>query len=67
MPVPASVKSSIKVASEPPPVLTVPRVEFPFGPAPSAAEPARDPPTPRLADGKPDLSGNWMSGGMNWR
>ena len=25
-------------------------------------------PTPRLADGKPDLTGNWSrSGGMNWR
>jgi len=24
-------------------------------------------PTPRLADGKPDMTGNWTSGGMNWR
>ncbi len=24
-------------------------------------------PTPRLADGKPDLSGNWGGSGMNWR
>lgn len=24
-------------------------------------------PTPRLADGKPDLTGNWGGSGMNWR
>jgi hypothetical protein len=24
-------------------------------------------PTPRTAAGKPDLSGNWFAGGMNWR
>lgn len=24
-------------------------------------------PTPRTADGRPDMSGNWGSGGMNWR
>ncbi|HUF73965.1 MAG TPA: hypothetical protein VMR74_13830 [Gammaproteobacteria bacterium] len=26
-----------------------------------------DAPTPRVADGKPDLTGNWNSRGMNWR
>jgi hypothetical protein len=58
VPVPASVKAAIKVATPPPPVLTLARAE---PPAQSAQ------PTPRTANGKPDLTGNWISGGMNWR
>jgi hypothetical protein len=59
MPVPASVRAAI---------------------APGQAAPARTllasdrtaslqskDPTPRMANGKPDLSGNWGGGGMNWR
>ncbi len=32
----------------------------------SASLQSKDP-TPRLANGKPDLSGNWGGGGRNWR
>ncbi len=52
VPVPASVKAAIKVATPPPPVLTLARAE---PPAQSAQ------PTPRTANGKPDLTGNWIS------
>jgi hypothetical protein len=58
-PVPASVKAAIKVNGEPAPALTV-AVNFPPPPAPQGE-------TPRLADGKPDLTGNWNGSGMNWR
>ena len=62
MPVPASVRKAIKpgVTSEPPP--PVPSMQE----AIFSAE-ARSKPTPRTADGKPDLTGNWVAGGMNWR
>jgi hypothetical protein len=53
------VKKAIK-ATPFPEVLTIARVEPPTPPGPA-------PETPRAADGKPDLTGNWQSGGMNWR
>ncbi len=56
MPVPASVKAAIKGSGRPP---AVPEIVPTF-----AANPA---PTPRTANGKPDLTGNWAGGGMNWR
>jgi hypothetical protein len=58
MPVPASVSKAVKVAVQPPRPPTLPREEAP---------PPADAPTPRLADGHPDLSGNWNYRGMNWR
>ena len=50
MPVPASVKAAIKPTHQPPNWTLTPREP----PAPVAAAP-----TPRRADGKPDLNGNW--------
>ena len=60
MPVPASVRAAItpRQAAPPPPVL--------FASDRSAQLTSTDP-TPRRADGKPDLSGSWASAGMNWR
>jgi hypothetical protein len=49
MPVPASVRAAITVTAQPP-GWSLP------GPPPS---PAVNQPTPRLANGKPDLTGNW--------
>jgi hypothetical protein len=49
VPVPASVRAAITVTAQPP-TWTQP------GPPPS---PAANQPTPRLANGKPDLTGNW--------
>jgi hypothetical protein len=54
MPVPASVRTAIKVAQQP----AVPKSQEP------AAEQQQ---TPRLANGKPDLTGNWNFNAMNWR
>jgi hypothetical protein len=59
MPVPASVRAAI-TPGQPAPARTL----FPVDR--SASLQSKDP-TPRLADGKPDLSGNWGGGGMNWR
>jgi hypothetical protein len=62
MPVPASVRKAITpaVAGGPPsPVPSMREEAF-------SAE-ARSQPTPRTADGKPDMTGNWGAGGMNWR
>ncbi len=56
MPVPASVKAAIK------PTVALRMPEFkPHDPAEA------DVPTPRRADGHPDLTGNWNSAAMNWR
>jgi hypothetical protein len=54
MPVPASVRKAMPVAAQPAP------------PSQQAAAGAQ-PPTPRMANGKPDLTGNWNTAGMNWR
>jgi len=61
MPVPASVKAAI-----PNPTLQPPNWAYAFrqqaqGPPTPAA--AAEVPTPRLANGKPDLTGNWNGGG----
>ena len=73
MPVPASVKAAIKAPASFPAVATIPFETNVFGP-PAAAEPAQaansNAPTPRTADGHPDLTGTWSSSGlpsMNWR
>jgi hypothetical protein len=63
MPVPASVRKAITVTVPPPPERPVPSQAGP----PRQAGQAAEPPTPRTANGKPDLTGNWASGGMNWR
>jgi hypothetical protein len=59
VPVPASVRTAITPgkAAEPPLLSASDR--------PVAL--ASKEPTPRRADGKPDLSGNWAASGMNWR
>jgi len=67
MPVPASVKKAITPTVPAPPERPMPTQAAgppgPQGQAPAAAAPA----TPRRADGHPDLTGAWNSGGMNWR
>ena len=59
MPVPASVRAAITPGQAAPPrtLLASDR---------TASLQSKDP-TPRTANGKPDLSGNWGGGGMNWR
>jgi hypothetical protein len=59
VPVPASVRAAITPgkAAEPPVLLASDR----------DVELTSTDPTPRRADGKPDLTGNWVAGGMNWR
>jgi hypothetical protein len=63
MPVPASVKAAI-----PSPALQPPAWAYPFPPAPAASpSAASQAPTPRLANGKPDMTGSWnaVAGGGN--
>lgn len=55
MPVPASVRAAIHAAPEPGPAPVTPVALTASGE------------TPRMANGHPDLSGNWNSAGMNWR
>jgi hypothetical protein len=52
MPVPASVRAAIHLAAEQPP-------------APTTLEASGE--TPRMANGHPDLTGNWNYNAMNWR
>jgi hypothetical protein len=59
MPVPASVRAAITPGQAAPARTLLPIDR-------TASLTSKDP-TPRLADGKPDLSGNWGGGGMNWR
>lgn len=61
MPVPASVQATIRpaVKTDPPPVVPPDRL--------AVAGQAEDAPTPRLANEKPDMTGNWNASGMNWR
>jgi hypothetical protein len=58
MPVPASVQKAIPVTA----------AAAPARPMPSPAAPSTaDQRTPRLANGKPDLTGNWIFFAFNWR
>jgi hypothetical protein len=59
MPVPASVRAAITPGQGAPARTLLPSDR-------SASLQSKDP-TPRTASGKPDLSGSWGGGGMNWR
>ncbi|MEY4641485.1 MAG: hypothetical protein RLZZ227_1479 [Pseudomonadota bacterium] len=59
MPVPASVRSAMRVADIALPPVTPPDAV--------PAVQARAVETPKLANEKPDLSGNWSASAMNWR
>jgi hypothetical protein len=68
MPVPASVQKAITVTVPAPPTRPFPAAPSFGPPAAQPAQSAQDQPTPRRADGHPDLTGNWQSGGFfNWR
>jgi hypothetical protein len=60
MPVPASVQKAITVTAAAPPARRLPT-------PPAFGQSAPDQPTPRLANGRPDLTGNWMFLAFNWR
>jgi hypothetical protein len=60
MPVPASVRKAITVTAAASP-------ERPLPVPPQFGAGAAEQPTPRMANGKPDLTGNWAAGAMNWR
>ena len=67
MPVPASVQKAIKVTAAAQPTRPFPAAPT-FGPPAPPAPSAQNQTTPRRADGHPDLTGNWQSGGFfNWR
>ncbi|HET8699179.1 MAG TPA: hypothetical protein VFO94_16970, partial [Gammaproteobacteria bacterium] len=69
MPVPASVKAAIKAPASFPAVATIPFETNVFGPPVEEAPQAANVPTPRTADGHPDLTGVWNTTGlptMNW-
>ena len=67
MPVPASVQKAITVTAAAPPTRPFPEAPT-FGPPAPPAPAAQNQTTPRRADGHPDLTGNWQSGGFfNWR
>ena len=55
VPVPASVRAAIKPTAQPP-AWTQPKL---------AANDAQNQPTPRLANGKPDMTGNWNVASAN--
>jgi hypothetical protein len=59
MPVPASVRAAIKPTLQPPAWVQAFAAAAP-APTPSAASQA---PTPRLANGKPDMTGSWQGAG----
>lgn len=59
MPVPANVQKAMTVAALPPPPVVLPDA--------AAARQVATPATPRRANGKPDLTGNWSASGMNFR
>jgi hypothetical protein len=59
MPVPASVRAAITPGQAAPPRTL-------FASDRTASLTSKDP-TPRMANGKPDLTGSWGGGGMNWR
>jgi hypothetical protein len=59
VPVPASVRQAITPGKAADPPVLVPTDR-------TVALTSKEP-TPRRANGKPDLSGNWFAGGMNWR
>jgi hypothetical protein len=62
MPVPASVKKAIALTAAAGPERPLPDPPT-FGPPGATGDAA----TPRLANGKPDMTGNWAAGAMNWR
>jgi hypothetical protein len=67
MPVPASVQKAIAVTVAAQPTRPFPAAPT-FGPPEPPAQSTQNQPTPRRADGHPDLTGNWQSGGFfNWR
>jgi hypothetical protein len=59
MPVPESVRNAMRVADIPLPQVTPPDA--------APAVQSRSQETPKLANEKPDLSGNWSASAMNWR